>query len=123
MGKQRRPSELVSSEAGEAAYDDVLAGVSGLLESARHAAARSVNSIMTVTYWEIGRRIVEHEQGGKNRAAYGERLIQRLSYDLTKRFGRGFSAVNLKQMRKFFVDWSAPRFVRHRLTNWRGSLG
>ena len=108
MVKKRTPSELVT-EAGDAAYDDVLAGVSSLLELARHAAARSVNSIMTTTYWEIGRRIVEHEQGGKNRAGYGERLIERLSFDLTKRFGRGFSAVNLKQMRKFFVDWSTSQ--------------
>jgi predicted nuclease of restriction endonuclease-like (RecB) superfamily len=109
MGKKRARPEIVSTVAGDAAYNNVLAGVSGLLESARHAAARSINSIMTVTYWEIGRRIVEHEQGGKNRAGYGERLIERLSCDLTKRFGRGFSTVNLKQMRKFYVDWSTPQ--------------
>ena len=90
-------------------YDAVLAGVTELLESARHAAARSVNSIMTATYWEIGRRIVEEEQRGRERAAYGARLIDRLSDDLTRRFGRGFSKVNLKQMRKFYLEWSRPQ--------------
>ena len=75
-----------------------------MLESARHAAARAVNSVMTTTYWEVGRRIVEEEQRGRERAAYGERLIDRLSDDLTQRFGRGFSKVNLKQMRKFYLE-------------------
>ena len=80
-----------------------------MLESARHAAARAVNSVMTTTYWEVGRRIVEEEQRGRERAAYGERLIDRLSDDLTQRFGRGFSKVNLKQMRKFYLEWSGSQ--------------
>jgi predicted nuclease of restriction endonuclease-like (RecB) superfamily len=76
-----------------------------LLEAARQAAARSVNSLMTATYWEIGRRIVEFEQGGKQRAAYGEALIERLAVDLSSRFGRGFSRQNLQQMRLFYAAW------------------
>ena len=56
---------------------------------------------MAATYWEVGRRIVEFEQEGKDRAAYGTRLIARLPGDLTRRFGRGFGAVNLAQMREF----------------------
>jgi predicted nuclease of restriction endonuclease-like (RecB) superfamily len=84
-------------------YDDVLRGVVELLESARRAAARAVNAAMTATYWEIGRRIVEFEQGGQERAAYGEGLIRRLADDLTQRFGRGFSATNLKQFKKFYL--------------------
>ena len=112
MGKKRTPSELVSTAAGNAAYDDVLASVPGLLESARHAAARSVNSIMTATYWEIGRRIVDFEKEGRNRAAYGARSVERLSADLTKRFGRGFGVVNLTQMRKFYQTWPTPEIVQ-----------
>ncbi|ETJ33350.1 hypothetical protein Q604_UNBC12190G0001, partial [human gut metagenome] len=54
---------------------------------------RSVNALMTATYWEIGRRIVEFEQGGEARAAYGAQLIKRLSKDLSLRFKRGFSAI------------------------------
>ena len=73
MGKKRTPTELVPAEIDDAAYCAVLADVADLLESARRAAARSVNSIMTATYWAVGRRIVEFEQGGKDRAAYGSR--------------------------------------------------
>jgi len=76
-----------------------------LLDAARHAAARSVNALMTASYWEIGRRIVEAEQQGRQRAGYGEQLIERLSADLTARFGRGFSRQNLQQMRLFFLTW------------------
>jgi hypothetical protein len=109
MGKKRTPTELVPAEIADDAYEAVLAGITELLESARRAAARSVNSIMTETYWEVGRRILEEEQKGRARAAYGERLIERLSQDLTTRFGRGFSKVNLKQMRKFYREWGTPK--------------
>ena len=87
-------------------YDGILSGVVKLLETARRAAARSVNSLMTATYWEIGRRIVVHEQGGKKRAGYGEELLVRLSSDLTSRFGRGFGISQLKWMRQFFMTYS-----------------
>ena len=86
-------------------YDEVLSGVVELLEQARHAAARAVNAIMTATYWEIGRRIVESEQGGEKRAVYGEALLKRLAEDLTARLGRGFSERNLEQMRLFYSFW------------------
>ena len=76
-----------------------------LLQAARQAAARTVNALMTATYWEIGRRIVEFEQGGEARAGYGETLIQRLADDLSRQFGRGFSRQNLQQMRQFYLCW------------------
>jgi hypothetical protein len=60
---------------------------------------------MTATYWEIGRRIVESEQGGEKRAGYGEALLKRLAEDLTARLGRGFSERNLEQMRLFYSFW------------------
>jgi predicted nuclease of restriction endonuclease-like (RecB) superfamily len=84
-------------------YDTVLAGVMELLDTARRASARVVNSIMTATYWEVGRRIVEHEQAGEKRAGYGEELIQRLSLDLTQKYGRGFGVVQVAVMRQFFL--------------------
>ena len=87
------------------AYGDIHTDIVQLLENARRAAARSVNALMTASYWEIGRRIVEFEQGGEDRAAYGESLIQRLALDLTGRFGRGFSRQNLQQMRAFYLAW------------------
>jgi len=86
-------------------YDGLLQGVVRLLEEARKTSARSVNAIMTATYWEIGHRIVEREQEGRRRAGYGEALIERLAVDLTARFRRGFSQTNLKQMREFYLAW------------------
>lgn len=86
-----------------ASYDQVLTGVVELLEQARHTAARAVNALMTATYWEIGRRVVEHEQQGEARAAYGEEVLARLSVDLTSRLGRGFSRRNLQDMRAFYL--------------------
>lgn len=86
-------------------YDNMLAEMIELLESARRASARAVNSIMTATYWEMGRRIVEVEQGGEARAEYGEELMMQLSRDLSARFGRGFKHSNLFQMRAFYQTY------------------
>jgi hypothetical protein len=86
-------------------YADMHAQIVELLESSRRAAARTVNTLMTTAYWEIGRRIVESEQRGGQRADYGDELLVRLSVDLTKRFGRGFSRQNLQQMRNFYLFW------------------
>jgi hypothetical protein len=83
-------------------YSELLGGVSALLESARRASARAVNAFMTATYWEVGRRIVEFEQGGAKRAGYGEQLLKRLASDLTARLGRGFSVQNIENMRLFY---------------------
>ena len=70
---------------------------------ARRGAARTVNSIITSAYWEVGRRIVQEEQNGNEKAGYGEGLIDRLSSDLMARFGRGFSRSNVFQMRQFYL--------------------
>jgi predicted nuclease of restriction endonuclease-like (RecB) superfamily len=79
--------------------------VVSVVESARRTAARSVNTVMTAAYWEIGRRIVGSEQGGQTRAGYGQALIARLAADLTRRFGRGFGKANLASMRAFYLAW------------------
>jgi predicted nuclease of restriction endonuclease-like (RecB) superfamily len=90
-------------------YDNIRTGIVELLRAARSAAARNVNSIMTATYWEIGRRIVTLEQGGERRAEYGEQLIEQLAGDLTRQFGRGFGRANLRQMRAFYCAWPDPQ--------------
>jgi len=89
----------------EGEYSNTLSDVVALLEEGRQAAARSINALMTATYWLIGRRIVESEQGGRGRAAYGQALLQRLSADLTRQFGRGFGADNLELMRLFYQSY------------------
>jgi len=100
-----RTPKAVKGAAVPAGYAGIHGGIVELLDAARQAAARSVNALMTASYWEIGRRIVEAEQQGKRRAGYGEQLIARLSADLTARFGRGFSPDNLENMRRFFAAY------------------
>ena len=96
----------------QADYAPVHGDIVALLEAARRAAARSVNAVMTATYWAVGQRIVTFEQGGQERAAYGEALIERLSADLSARFGRGFSKQNLWQMRAFHLAWPAGHILQ-----------
>jgi len=93
------------------AYPEFISQLVNLLEQARRNSARSVNALMTATYWEIGRRIVEQEQRGQRRAQYGKALLRRLAADLTSRFGKGFSERNLLAMREFFLAWSIPQTV------------
>ena len=86
-------------------YQSVFGEVSGIIDAARRSAARSVNAVMTAAYWLIGRYVVEFEQSGEERAAYGTALIERLALDLKTRFGRGFSRQNLQQMRAFYLTY------------------
>jgi hypothetical protein len=90
----------VPSGARDSGYGTLVAGISDLLERARRTAARAVNGVLTATYWEVGRRLVEFEQGGQARAEYGAALLERLAQDLTTRHGRGFGVVNLSLMRR-----------------------
>ncbi len=100
--KEPVPFAALGDERG---YRGLLSGLSTLLEDARRGVARAANSILTTTYWEIGRRIVAFEQGGKARAEYGEALLHRLADDLTAAHGQGFSERNLRQMRTFYRGW------------------
>ncbi len=81
---------------------DFFDGVANMVEQARAYVGRTVDLTMCVTYFEIGRMIVEEEQGGTSRAAYGSELLKELSVYLTDRLGRGFSETNLRNARKFF---------------------
>jgi predicted nuclease of restriction endonuclease-like (RecB) superfamily len=97
-------------------YAGLVGGISELLEMARRSSARAVNAFMTATYWEIGRRIVEFEQGGKKRAEYGKALLERLSNDLTERYGRGFARPNLIRFRQFYSAFPVTA-IRSTLSN------
>ena len=79
--------------------------IAELLDSARKQAKTAVNLSMVYAYYEIGRRIYEEEQQGKERAEYGTYLLKELSDYLMKKFGKGYSVTNLKQMRKFFLTY------------------
>ena len=84
---------------------DLLHEIRDLIQSARRAVVHSVDLVQVFTNFEIGRRIVEHEQGGDERAEYGKALLKELSTELTKEFGRGFSRSNLEYMRKFYLTY------------------
>jgi hypothetical protein len=102
-------SDKTTSNLAPANYDSLIGTIRSLVETARHSAARSVNALMTATYWEIGRRIVEFEQGGCERAIYGAKLLAKLSEDLSERLGRGFSRDNLESMYSMAFLLEYPR--------------
>ena len=83
-----------------------LENVSDVLAQARKNAKTAVNLAMVYAYYEIGRMIVEEEQHGQNRAAYGKQILQELSKYLNETYGKGFSTTNLRQMRNFYVVYS-----------------
>ncbi len=83
--------------------------VSNILENARKNAKTAVNLSMVYAYFEIGRMIIEEEQNGENRAAYGKQILKELSDYLTENFGKGFSVTNLKQMRQFYQTYASDQ--------------
>ena len=104
----RRKASLPSlARSAEPLYREIRA----VLESARAGAYRAVNAAMVQAYWNVGRLIVEHEQGGRKRAAYGEAVLDDLSQRLTSDFGKGFTTTNLKYMRSFYLAFP----IRHAL--------
>lgn len=105
MARSRKTITKKTAPARLAGYDGLLTDVAEVIEEARRSAARSVNAVITATYWLVGRRIVEAEQAGEARAEYGKELVERLSADLSARFGRGFGRRNLFQIRAFYLAY------------------
>lgn len=87
-------------------YAALIDDINFVLESSRKISARSVNVLLTATYWAIGRKIIEYEQNGSDRADYGLNLLHRLSSDLFYKLGKGFSVDNLESMRLFYLAYS-----------------
>jgi hypothetical protein len=102
-----------------------------ILDQARTHVAQTVNAAMVETYWSIGKKIVEEEQGGSAQATYGAGLLKELSKSLTQEFGQGFSLANLKNFRKFYLTYpegqksyalrSLLSWTHHRLIMRRGA--
>ncbi|SFJ50620.1 DUF1016 N-terminal domain-containing protein [Planctomicrobium piriforme] len=103
MARKRAKSSGAMRPVGDS--DGLLGEIVSLLEADRRTSARAGNAVMTATYWEIGRRIVEFEQRGAAQAEYGQELVKRLAADLTQRCGRGFSWWNVDQMRAFHLAY------------------
>ena len=88
----------------------ILADIRQLITQARQQVLSHINSTMVQTYWHIGKRIVEDEQQGQKRAKYATEMLEHLSYELTREFGKGFSSTNLRQMRQFYLTYSIQQF-------------
>jgi predicted nuclease of restriction endonuclease-like (RecB) superfamily len=95
-----------ASDAGPG-YGSLLGEIASVIDAGRHQAVWSLNAIISAVYWDIGRRIVLFEQEGRDKAAYGEKVIDLLALDLSTRFGRGFKRSNLFQIRAFYLAYRA----------------
>ena len=113
-----------ASKAVAASTDPLYRSIRTVLDDARAGAYRAVNQAMVDAYWQVGRLIVEHEQGGRRRAGYGEALLADLSQRLTRDVGRGFDASNLRYMRLFYLAFPIRDALRHELswTHYRALL-
>jgi hypothetical protein len=96
---------MVNKVIGPVSYNNLLDRTANILVEARAEVVREINKAQVLAYWEIGREMVEFEQKGKLRAEYGQRLLIKLSEDLTQKFGKGFSVDNLQLMRKFCMTF------------------
>ena len=111
MTRARKPGNAVapvrkaSAPALPSELPALLSQVQTVLREARQQAQRSVNRVMVEAYWRVGRLIVEHEQAGHARAAYGERVLDQLAQRLKDEFGAGFSVANLRNFRQFHLTF------------------
>ena len=100
-------------------YHEILSDIKHIISSGRDMAYVAASKAIVLTYWNIGKRIVEDEQQGQKRAEYGQQLIQALAEELTKEFGQGFSKRNLDYYRKFyfyFPDFEIVNACVHNLS-------
>ena len=93
----------------------VINEVKRIIEESKRKVVSYVNTTLLYTYWNIGKRIVEY-QGGEGRAKYGDKLIERLSIELTKDYGSEFNKTNLKVMRQFYLCFEKGASLRHQLS-------
>lgn len=98
-------------------YQSIISDIRDIISAGRDSAYSAASAAMIMTYWNIGKRIVEQEQSGEDRAEYGKRLISALSDELTKEFGKGFSARNLRNFRKFYTLFPDDKIWQTRLPN------
>jgi len=94
----------------------LLRDIKKIISTARYNSFRALNREMLKAYFEIGRKIVEEEQSGKERAEYGKKLLDKLSNDLKIRYGKGFSKSNIYLMRLFYLKYSKFQTVSGKLS-------
>jgi hypothetical protein len=101
-------------------YKELIQQISETFQQGQRQAVIAVNSHLVDTYWKVGQYIVEFEQKGKERVAYGKGLIEQLSKDLTLLHGKGFSLSNVKRMKQFYLSYPIGAELPHKLswTHW-----
>ena len=104
--EKKKPSVKDTTTALAAPEAALYAQIQRVLQQARQRAKRSVNQVMVQAYWQIGQLIVQHEQGGQERAVYGAKTLQRLAKRLQIEFGKGFSVPNLRNFRQFYQTFT-----------------
>ena len=97
-------------------FEKMILDIEALVNASKNELATSINKVMTMTYWSIGKYIVEFEQDGNAKAAYGKNLLSRISKELTLRLGKGYSRPNLNNMRKFYLKYSNCQTVSDKLS-------
>lgn len=116
MNRDGSDGLIQAAAAADEKLRSLLGTVRELIQRGREQSLRAVDAIQVQTCWEIGRHIVEFEQGGANRAEYGQRLLPALAASLTAEFGRGFDVTNLRHMRGFFLAFPIRDAVRRELS-------
>jgi hypothetical protein len=104
------------------AYQQLLGQIAHDYQQGQVRAVQAVNAQLIKTYWQVGQRIVEFEQNGKERAEYGKALISQLTKDLTLRLGKGFSRSNVVYMRLFYLRHPISQKPSHQLS-WPHYVG
>lgn len=97
-------------------FEKMISDIEALVNTSKNELATSINKVMTVTYWSIGKYIVESEQEGNAKAEYGKNLLSTISKELTLRLGKGYSRPNLNNMRKFYLKYSNCQTVSDKLS-------
>jgi len=122
MSTVQQPSNLTQTDAHD--IGGLLAGLREVIKTARQQVLHAVDVVQVQTCWTVGQHIVEFEQGGAARAAYGKRLLADLAQSLTTEFGKGFDASNLRYMRLFYKAFPKCDALRHELswTHYRSLL-
>ena len=100
----------------QSGYHNLIKNIGDILDRGRHKAYVAVNNILVVTYWHIGKEMVDFEQRGSERAVYGSDLLSRISRDLSERYGKGFSRSNVYIMRQFYLKYPKIQTVSGRLS-------
>lgn len=109
-------SKVITTTDSITTLQPLIDNISMAINDARRKVASHINATMTQTYWQIGKYIVEYEQGGQAKVAYGTSTLTELSHQLAARFGRGFSRPNLVNMRKFYLVYPNCQTVSDNLT-------